>query len=758
VRVDERERRSCSRALLGATADGAARVGHRVATTGVLTVHLRGRGDWDLAVFSGRRLLGASSAFGGRERVDVLVPAGRRVVAQACRRSGRGPTARVRFSSAALPGQSTERVQMLRVSLVRPGDLELLEALGLDVTHSVSANWADVVVYGADERAVLARAGFPFVVRIADMKAADRLSRLADARARASAALPSGRTTYRTLAEYSEDLKKIAETHPAIARRVEIGRSLEDRSIEGVELASGVNRTDDGRPTFVVMGLHHAREWPSGEMPMEFAVDLANGHGTDPRITSLLDRVRVIVLPVVNPDGFNVSRTAGPTPSDDDPNSTLPLALSDGLSYKRKNCRAASESAQSSPCISRPAGQGVDLNRNYGAYWGGVGSSTNPAVQNYRGTAPYSEPETEAVHRLSQTRNIVTLISHHTFTDQGVWLRQPGFCMWGAPGCSGSEDIVPDEAGMKELGDAMAAASGWTSELGWAIGEITGATEDWNYFATGTFGYTPEQRGPNFHPSFENAVGAEYTGEGAAGAAGGVRESLLRAGEQSADRRWHSVLTGTARSGYTLRLRKAFDTPTSQAGLVVKDVVDLTLTVPATGRYAWDVNPSTRPLSTTPEAYTLTCEDPAGVVLETRDVVVARGESVTADLVCGGDGRGGSGPGTGTGPGGGSAVLPRPTTARLSAGRVSARKVNRRKRFRIRVSVADGEILKPVIRLRRGKRTLYAARPTSIKGTVRITIRRRSGKLSPGRYPITLTARDTKGRRVTARAMLRVRR
>ena len=53
-----------------------------------------------------------------------------------------------------------------------------------------------------------------------------------------------------------------------------------------------------------MFGVHHAREWPSGEVNMEFALDLARGYGSDPRITSLLERVRVIVVPVINPDGF----------------------------------------------------------------------------------------------------------------------------------------------------------------------------------------------------------------------------------------------------------------------------------------------------------------------------------------------------------------------------------------------------------------------------------------------------------------------
>ena len=45
-----------------------------------------------------------------------------------------------------------------------------------------------------------------------------------------------------------------------------------------MEVAEDVDRTDDGRPTFVNLGAHHAREWPSGEAPMEFLLDLVPGY------------------------------------------------------------------------------------------------------------------------------------------------------------------------------------------------------------------------------------------------------------------------------------------------------------------------------------------------------------------------------------------------------------------------------------------------------------------------------------------------
>jgi hypothetical protein len=645
VSADRAVVRTCHERLLPAGSPGAARVTYTVPQRGVLTTRLiASSGDWDLALFDAAsgRLLNAGATAGSREQAVAPGEAESKIVAQACRRSGSAGTAELAFSLFEVPGPSvpSEPPAMVRVPFAGGRTLEQLEATGLDVTHDTNASGATVVLYSAAERAKLLAAGFTFQTLVADLRATDLARARADgvyAQRVAASPLPSGRDGYRTLADYSADIKALPEKFPAVARRIEIGKSLEGRPIEGVELGGNVNGRD-GRPVFAVLGLHHAREWPSGEMPMEFAQDLAAKYGKDGRITSILDRVRVIALPVMNPDGFNVSRTVGPPPSpvDDDPDATLGQSLTDAGAYKRKNCRPTVGS-EATPCISRPAGQGIDLNRNYGAYWGGVGSEgTNVAAQNYRGPAPYSEPESETFHKLSSTRSIVTVISHHTFTDEGYWLRQPGFCKdTSSNGCKRDVDVIPDEAGMKALGDAMGQATGWVSDLGWVIGQITGATEDWNYFAQGAYGYTPEQRGPNFHPNFENAVVKEYVGTGP-GAAGGVREALLRAGEQAANPSFHSVLLGVAPAGHVLRLKKSFATDTSQPALKVQDKLDFAITVPDSGFYNWHVNQSTRPLSAAPESYALTCEAPGGEIKETRTVTIARGETQALDLACGG--------------------------------------------------------------------------------------------------------------------------
>ena len=94
------------------------------------------------------------------------------------------------------------------------------------------------------------------------------------------------------------------------------------------------------------MGVHHAREWPSGEMAMEFAVDLVKNYGKNARITRLLKRARVIVVPVVNVDGFELSRTDGEYSdlrelNEYDPTGGTGSVAGDARAstYKRKNCR-----------------------------------------------------------------------------------------------------------------------------------------------------------------------------------------------------------------------------------------------------------------------------------------------------------------------------------------------------------------------------------------------------------------------------------
>ncbi len=105
-------------------------------------------------------------------------------------------------------------------------------------------------------------------------------------------------------------MAQLAEGHPGLVELFEMKRpSLEGRTIYGLEIAADVDRrAGDGRPVYYLDGVHHAREWPASEYTIIFAHHLVENYGKDPRITDLLHRVRVIVVPIVNVDGFNYSR------------------------------------------------------------------------------------------------------------------------------------------------------------------------------------------------------------------------------------------------------------------------------------------------------------------------------------------------------------------------------------------------------------------------------------------------------------------
>lgn len=560
------------------------------------------------------------------------------------------------LATLALAGTAEARVSVVSVPLSDPAtQVPVLERLGLDVTHEVTPRSVKVITYGARDRALLRTKGFAFNVVVPDMARQLARFRREDARyaARAAASpLPSGRDEYRIYDDYVREMDVLAAENPSLVRRIELPqKTVEGRAITGLEISSQVNRTDDGRPAYVVMGVHHAREWPSAEVSMEFAHDLVERYATseNSRWTALLDNARVFVIPVINVDGFRVSRgklTSG------DPAFDRVYPSNNGAN-KRKNCAANTAAEVGKPCTQR---SGVDLNRNYGAMWGGNGASSLFPLDDYRGPAPFSEPEAQAVHEFSQRLQITNFQTIHNVA--ALVLRPPGFRAQG---------LAPDEERLKALGDAMGTATGYASEYGYELYEVTGATEDWNYVAQGAFGYTIELGGTGFQGPFKTNVVNQYIGSGK----GGVREALLLAGEQAYDERDHAVLEGSAPAGRILRLRKDFKTSTSpvcpvDVGIVdsitgrftgqgavpyvsscpiglepilIDDYLDTTMTVPEDGRFEWHVNPSTRPFEAKAgrtEAWTLTCEATPGQVLERRSITVARGERVALDLACGG--------------------------------------------------------------------------------------------------------------------------
>ena len=508
------------------------------------------------------------------------------------------------------------RPQLVTVDTPSRQDKERLQTLGLDLTEHAGHDYVEVLLHTPADLARLTASKFTYDVRIPDLVARGvQIARINKAYAASvsRSPMPSGRTGYRTLADYNADMAKLVKDRPGLVKSITMPeKSLDGRTIKGVEIGRDVRRAPDGRPTFALFGVHHAREWPSGELAMEFAVDLVKSYGRNDRITRLLNKARVIVVPVVNVDGFQLSRTDGEYVDLRDLNEYDPLdgsasvLATPGQTYKRKNCRVVD--GQDTPDGSCQAtlnsnggfGAGVDLNRNYGGFWGGPGAAeTEPDAgeveagaldPTYRGAGPFSEPETRNIQKLISSRQVTMMISNHTFSN--LVLRPNGV----NPNTLGHDGKpvgdAPDEGALKRLGARMAAANGYANIHGWQLYDTTGTTEDWSYNATGGFGYTFEIGANEFHPPYPEVVD-EYRGAGKY-AGKGNREAYLVALEHAVDTRFSGVLTGKAPQGAVIRLKKVFDSPTWESSF--KDRLDSFVRVGRSRDFRWVVNPSTRPV------------------------------------------------------------------------------------------------------------------------------------------------------------------
>jgi hypothetical protein len=654
-------KRTCSAALAAPGAPGVVTRKLTIATGGLLDARLHGSptgDDWDLAVFNALtgRLLNGSAAFGGNEVVQTPVLPGDVIAIQACRRSGSAATLPLTVDDVVVSGKAPRatKLQLVSIPFRTTKQVDRMAKAGIDLNETAKGKSIDAVLHGPADVALLRRLGMRYRVRVPDLAAYDSRQAsgptdpVTDA-VRGPSGLPSGRQSYRHLVDYENDLKALVENNPGLVRPVVLPKtSVEGRTLEGVEIARNVNATDDGRPTHVEMGLHHVREWPSGEVTIEYGMLLAQKAEHDKRIDTLLDGERTFIFPVINPDGLEVTQMAGDSIPvyDDNGYTSLPLAVVGAGPYRRKNCANTTGVPDQLPCAFR---DGVDLNRNYGAFWGGPGSGADPGIddQTYRGPAPYSEPETQAVHQWSSAHQVMVINSNHTYA--GDFLYQPGFSRADEPGLVRGTK-VPHQDEMRALSDAMAVAAGYVSMVSYELYDVTGATEDWNYFAQSAFGYTAEVSWEDFHPDYQDGVIDQFLGtvDGTMGQAAGrepskgLQESYLLAGDAALTPAYHALIEGDAPAGATLTIDKSFTTSTSKvmdangdeaAPIEIPEHLTSSLTVPASGHYVWHVNPSTRPvklLAGEQEAWTLSCGS------ESHELVVGMGETVTQNLSCGG--------------------------------------------------------------------------------------------------------------------------
>ena len=163
----------------------------------------------------------------------------------------------------------------------------------------------------------------------------------------------------------------------------------ENRPIYHVKISDNPN-VNESEPNVLYTAIHHAREPMSLMETIFFMWYVLENYGTNEEITYLVNHTQLFFVPCINPDGYVYNETTNPN----------------GGGMWRKNRRNNGGGVY-----------GVDLNRNYGYGWGTTGTSTNTSNDTYCGTAPYSEPEVQAMRWLVQNYDFVTAFNAHTYAE-----------------------------------------------------------------------------------------------------------------------------------------------------------------------------------------------------------------------------------------------------------------------------------------------------------------------------------------------------
>jgi murein tripeptide amidase MpaA len=349
--------------------------------------------------------------------------------------------------------------QVLRLQIESVKQLAQLEELVRDIwTCHPHGRTVDVCV-SPEERERLRKAGYRWEVLIEDVGALIRQQE--------SDYAPQGDpfSRYLTLQEVYALMRSLADQNPRLVQMLPIGRSVEGRPIYALRLTKEprLARVYRHRPQVVFYACQHAREWITVAVALYIAHQLVSGYGVDTRITELLQRTEVYIVPVVNPDGYEYTWT------------------SDRLWRKNRRYLGVMDG--------QPV-YGVDLNRNWGYEWGGEGSSSRPRSETYRGEAPFSEPETYSLSRWITSLPLLRVtLDIHSYSQLILW-------PWGYTSQLPPHNQVFSRIGL-EMQSLILGVHGMTYVAGpiyTTIYPASGNAVDWAYGVRGALAFAFELR------------------------------------------------------------------------------------------------------------------------------------------------------------------------------------------------------------------------------------------------------------------------
>lgn len=209
---------------------------------------------------------------------------------------------------------------------------------------------------------------------------------------------PYQRYTYEQM---REDVDELCATYPTLAAQFTFGESVEGRELVALSLGRG------SRVILCTASLH-ACEFFSTNFVMYMADQYAYGYATNGEIDGmscreLLDKVRFLIVPMVNPDGVNIAQNGPDAAADPDFIRSVDMQ---GATYYSWKANA----------------NGVDLNRNFPLDWRQENYLTHPAARYFCGNEAAIEPEVQAMMRLMENTPFCMAFDFHTYGEKIYWI------------------------------------------------------------------------------------------------------------------------------------------------------------------------------------------------------------------------------------------------------------------------------------------------------------------------------------------------
>lgn len=175
-------------------------------------------------------------------------------------------------------------------------------------------------------------------------------------------------------------LNESMANHPDLIKVESIGETWEGRPIMMATISFDVE-TAQTKPALLYTGTIHAREWIGIELANSFISYIIDNYKFNPKLQKALSRNTLYIVPCLNPDGFEYSRSH--------------------FSFWRKNRRNNGDGTF-----------GVDLNRNFGVRFKTRSDTTSVT---YSGPSAFSEPETRSIKEFVESHpNITMALDYHS--------------------------------------------------------------------------------------------------------------------------------------------------------------------------------------------------------------------------------------------------------------------------------------------------------------------------------------------------------